>query len=98
MGARREGDTLSLTSIEDAIERWPYDDYPSDTLGGWQRDWLVRVWELADELPPEAAVVMLEHFGAQWAALVEIQDTALRSSFPAVMGYELPVGLGHEET
>lgn len=82
-----------------ALLRWPEADYPSDSLGGMQRDIVVKFWTLAEE----AADQSNNHpFVLDWLAasardlaagidrIDELQEQGLRTAFASIMGYELP--------
>jgi len=88
-----------LLSPQQAEERWPVGLYPPDTLGGMQRDIVLRFWELAKEAagtsdPHPLVVAWLAGQEVELARgmehIEEIQESGLREAFRNLMGYELP--------
>lgn len=98
-----------LMTPAEALARWPEDIYPPDTLGGMQRNLIVRAWELVDELKEQAEGTPSENVAAQVAEsflaeladgqqrIDELQDAGLRRAFRELMGYDLPGGVEGDE-
>jgi len=88
-----------MLSKAEALERWPVDLYPPDTLGGMQRDIVLRFWELAKEAAgtPDGHPLVVAWLAGQSVELAremehieEMQESGLREAFRNLMGYELP--------
>lgn len=89
---------------EEARERWPENIYGPETLGGRQRDIIVRFHQLAQDIRDEyadkqptaqaAVEIVLQAAEQEIAAgqrhIDELQQEGLRRAFRELMGYDLP--------
>lgn len=81
---------MQLMSAEDAIERWPFEFYDDDTAGGMQRRIILEFWEMAENLPPDAAEALGGLLAIEQSRLDAMIQEGTRAAFRHVMGYDLP--------